>query len=440
MTLPMVPREMGRETSADARPRYSVLRHGNHGSAAWSLRNRNMEETSAHVQSFEAASSDLKAPDGTENEALGRYIERSGNVVGIEAADTEMNALLAREKSGVIKIQDQDEEGENLEELEENAVEYFGPIEEDGERSLSSSSSSSTSAPTSTSPSSIWPPPSWAWPLDPDHEAYGRDMFKIRFPPSAAASNATCTGAGSLDEDLDFTLVSQSSPDRIWMLPHICERWEGPIIVAIFMHGFTAEHDAFMANLKCPQLQCLPVHPSVPASSSIPASVWAAPNLYPVNALRNLAISEVRTTHFLLTDMDLWPSRRLYPLLKHLSSKREIDSRGTRETFLDPLQALVVPAFSYLGQVTGGEKQEAREDKVGGMPDDQRGLVECLWKGNCLVFDAQYNVHGHGTTDTAYWVGRQENEEIKPIPCFLSNRSGRGTEMWKQVARKPTRL
>src|SRR6056297_3271811 len=56
MTLPMVPREMGRETSADARPRYSVLRHGNHGSAAWSLRNRNMEETSAHVQSFEARS------------------------------------------------------------------------------------------------------------------------------------------------------------------------------------------------------------------------------------------------------------------------------------------------------------------------------------------------------------------------------------------------
>ena len=30
---------------------------------------------------------------------------------------------------------------------------------------------------------------------------------------------------------------------------------------------------------------------------------------FPVNLLRNIAIKNVRTTHFLVTDMDLWPSR-----------------------------------------------------------------------------------------------------------------------------------
>lgn len=198
----------------------------------------------------------------------------------------------------------------------------------------------------------------------------------------------------------------------LWMLSHICKRWGGPIIVAIFMHGFTTEHDTFIANLDCPQLQCLRMHPSVPAS----------PNLYPVNALRNLASLEVRTTHFLLTDIDLWPSRQLYPFVRHLSSKAERDRRGTVENFRDPLQVLVVPAFSYLGRKGCVEEWEAREDKVAGMPKDQRGLVECLSQENCLVFDGQYNVHGHSTTDSTYWVGSQGSEEIKPIPCFLSNR------------------
>lgn len=32
------------------------------------------------------------------------------------------------------------------------------------------------------------------------------------------------------------------------------------------------------------------------------------PNLYPVNYLRNRAIKQVSTTHFYLSDMDVWPS------------------------------------------------------------------------------------------------------------------------------------
>lgn len=30
---------------------------------------------------------------------------------------------------------------------------------------------------------------------------------------------------------------------------------------------------------------------------------------YPINMLRNLAIEAVKTSHFWLTDMDMWPSR-----------------------------------------------------------------------------------------------------------------------------------
>ena len=34
---------------------------------------------------------------------------------------------------------------------------------------------------------------------------------------------------------------------------------------------------------------------------------------YPINKLRNIAISFVHTSHFWVADMDMWPSSRLYP-------------------------------------------------------------------------------------------------------------------------------
>ena len=31
--------------------------------------------------------------------------------------------------------------------------------------------------------------------------------------------------------------------------------------------------------------------------------------IYPLNRLRNIAISNVQTTHFVVFDMDMWPAR-----------------------------------------------------------------------------------------------------------------------------------
>ena len=41
---------------------------------------------------------------------------------------------------------------------------------------------------------------------------------------------------------------------------------------------------------------------------------------YPINKLRNLAIKDSKTTHFWLTDLDMWPSRRIvYCYSVHIS-------------------------------------------------------------------------------------------------------------------------
>lgn len=58
---------------------------------------------------------------------------------------------------------------------------------------------------------------------------------------------------------------------------------------------------------------------------------------FPVNLLRNLAIRNVETTHYLIMDMDLWPTRNAYYELTHLPN-----------TILKATQvAVILPAFFY---------------------------------------------------------------------------------------------
>ena len=52
------------------------------------------------------------------------------------------------------------------------------------------------------------------------------------------------------------------------------------------------------------------------ASMRIPHSLNIVPlyspmsEIYPINTLRNIAISKVKTSHFIIADIDTWPSGR----------------------------------------------------------------------------------------------------------------------------------
>ena len=56
------------------------------------------------------------------------------------------------------------------------------------------------------------------------------------------------------------------------------------------------------------------------ASSFFPSRVEIIPHIisgdgFPINTLRNIAINNVHTTHFLVADIDILPARRLSLLL-----------------------------------------------------------------------------------------------------------------------------
>lgn len=212
---------------------------------------------------------------------------------------------------------------------------------------------------------------------------------------------------------ISFTLATQTTPERLWMLRWICQRWDGPIVVAVY-----TDHETMITkDASCGDRVDYKV-------ISAPKDVFVKHNLYPVNRLRNVAIACVRTSHFLLADIDLWPDTHLLARLRALA-------RSKPGFFQDPKRAIVIPAFardvktictsSTAANDTHSERRMVECEREGEqMPDTYEQLLRCIIERKCHIFD-RYNHNGHGTTDYRAWL-KQGNDTFRNIPCFLSNR------------------
>lgn len=133
--------------------------------------------------------------------------------------------------------------------------------------------------------------------------------------------------------------------DRLKYFKQIKEHWKGPFSIAIFvrMREVGAVDKWIRANSNVTNLRLLLY--VVPSNLHYPAtdySLWFDRTsmrkitegwfLYPINFLRNIAIMNVVTTHYINLDMDLWPSCALqkYPLFSrlHLSASPRNPARA----------------------------------------------------------------------------------------------------------------
>ncbi|KAH8054948.1 hypothetical protein JL721_10365 [Aureococcus anophagefferens] len=220
---------------------------------------------------------------------------------------------------------------------------------------------------------------------------------------------------------LDFTLATQASVERLWMLDHVCRRWAGPVVVAVYG----------------PRGAPVPAAPAACGAGRVEfverlvdAKRYADHNAYPVNELRNLAIARVRTSHFLLCDVDLWPDEQLYAVLYDRLHALGA-SVAHNATFADPKVAIVVPAFSRevktdCASSTGKEdhadagRMASCHREAEAMPATFEGLKRCIVAKECHIFD-RFNHDGHGTTDYKSWLNTK-SKALRPVDCFLSNR------------------
>lgn len=218
---------------------------------------------------------------------------------------------------------------------------------------------------------------------------------------SRSGPQSSSNGCRQSKHTSDFTLVSQLSLDRAGNIRGTCNRWRGPIIMVIYAP------------------KSIPLDFACPHGKFYHSSVYSAdPTTYPVNKLRNEAIRRVRTTHFLMLDIDMWPASNVYSHLVAMSKHKRTQG------FFEPKNALIIPVFSYEGKpkCEGGrcETMTSTEKYSEVVPQDWGDLRGCVKKLDCHIFDHE-NPSGHFSTDYKSWAG-QSQYEIRPLQCFHSQR------------------
>jgi len=197
----------------------------------------------------------------------------------------------------------------------------------------------------------------------------------------------------------NISLVTQADPSRIEFLLECSRRWKGPIVAAIYLAANLSLHEALGSLPLGQHLQLLPLHAVAGDGAKRPA--------YPINKLRNMAIRAVRTTHYVVVDVDLWPSLGIMHAV--LACPRAYLSRK--------YVALVVPAFQFEPQK--GAMDESWFSRV---PRTMTEMKDCLALQQCSTFYVHSSPETHSSTPYTEWWKADAGAEPLPIPCFKNAR------------------
>lgn len=186
----------------------------------------------------------------------------------------------------------------------------------------------------------------------------------------------------------DVALVTQCSVDRIPLLEALSKHWPGTISVALYLTD--AEVHKFLEFVR--------------GSADLRARrniayhvVYKDGELYPINYLRNIAISHVSTPFVFQLDVDFLPQLGLYEnLMNH------INRLGIGE--LDKV-ALIVPAF---------ETERYRFT----FPVNKEELLKFLKRGILYTFRYHVWTQGHAATNYSFWRNSAEPYEVSWEPDF----------------------
>lgn len=203
-------------------------------------------------------------------------------------------------------------------------------------------------------------------------------------------------------KDISYTMVSQFSSNRLWLMRHQCAVWKGPMSLAVF-----TDRDADSIIDELVSMGC----DGDFTVQTIPIEEFSRED-YPVNALRNLALTGVATSHFFYVDVDFMMSDSVERTLMR-ESVRSVLSES-------PKQTIVVPAFQRLAHCDKNN-EHCNRPKPSEMPVTKSDLVEGIYSGDVTVFDSQSNPDGHGSTRYNTWMGQRPGSVVS-IPCLTSDR------------------
>ena len=171
-------------------------------------------------------------------------------------------------------------------------------------------------------------------------------------------------------DEYDVTLVAQLSMDRLQMIEAICKQWKGPISFALYLSDSEAMQFLGYAQFS----NILKKRKNVAYHL-----VFKDGTYYPVNALRNIALTHARTPYVFLSDIDFVPPDSLYDYLRQIIRTTDMSKK-----------ALVVPAFETLRYKLSIPKTKAE-------------LLPKLDEGLLYTFRYHEWRKGHAPTNYAKW-------------------------------------
>lgn len=135
--------------------------------------------------------------------------------------------------------------------------------------------------------------------------------------------------------------------ERLKYFKHIKKHWSGPFSLALFVRMYEVEYVDKWIQMNSNVTNLRVLFYVVPSDLHFPRtdySLWLDGHtmrkvtegsfLYPINFLRDLAIMNVVTTHYINLDMDLWPSCAIWgslsPRRLHLSASERDPAGNTR--------------------------------------------------------------------------------------------------------------
>ena len=216
------------------------------------------------------------------------------------------------------------------------------------------------------------------------------------------------------EEDIEFTLAIQLSYSRLWIMEHHCKRWGNnhiSLAVAVKEESEKEETGHRLFDMGCNQ--------------KITVSFVDVSSLkdYPVNRLRNLALSHVKTTHSITMDGDLLVSPNLHEAL--LAHRAVLAS--------DNKAALVIPAFEVRNVCEPKSNTDStwcRKLHVSMVPNTKKQLLQSYappvkyktWESNAnymQFLDITWK-YAHSTTCPSSWPN-QSASELFPVTCVTSD-------------------